>query len=271
MPTMKLYRNGTSSYMGGTGNHVRAPRGEIVGWSAASARRQERWLWTVDADALSGHGYAVTLTMKICPDSAADFEKVRRAYVKRVERMGAIRIHWVVEWQARGVPHIHAAVYFDFDLDSEEISWLLVHWIAVAGRYETAVNAQHWDHITGPMGWLKYLAKHASRGAAHYQRQGHPETWSKTGRLWGHIGDWPVIEPVVLDGLSNREFWRLRRLMRAWAVADARKVSDWKRVAYLRRAGRPADRKVSSYLGAAEWIPVEVSSRLVDLFENENR
>lgn len=269
MPTMKLYQNGVSAYMGGVGTHERAPRGEIRGWTKAAARRQTQWLWTVNAEDLDGFGYALTLTMRDTPDTAADFEKARTAWIRRLERMGATRIHWVVEWQRRGTPHIHAAVYFDRELSAEEIPAMVGHWLAVAGVWGAAVGSQYWDHIRGPLGWLKYLSKHASRGAAHYQRQGHPEGWNKTGRLWGHRGEWPVVEPLVIDSLRNEGFWRVRRMMRAWAVADARKVGDWKRVRYLRRAGRPNTRQLSSYQGVAEWIPESVSLRLLDFLARE--
>jgi hypothetical protein len=268
---MKLYQNGLSAYMGGVGTHVRAPRGEIVGWSPAAARRHRQWVQSVDADALTGYGYAVTLTMKHTPASAADFERIRLAWIKRVERLAVTRIHWVVEWQERGTPHIHAAVYFAEEQTDFEAGWLLWHWVFVAADMGAAPQAQVWEHISGAVGWLKYLAKHATRGVAHYQRQGHPEGWEKTGRLWGHRGAWPVVEPLVLDGLNNREFWRLRRIARAWAIADARKVNDWQRVKFLRMAGRSSNRQRSSFQGVSEWMPIDVSLRLVDLFERENR
>lgn len=263
---MKLYRNGTSSYMGGTGDHKRAPRGEVRGWTAATARRQTQWLWTVESTALTGQGYAVTLTMRDCPPDAETFHRLRRTWLKRIERMGAIRTHWVIEWTRRGIPHLHAAVYFEHPLPLMQRAMLAVHWITVADAYGTSLKSQHVAEIDGALGWLKYLSKHASRGAAHYQRQGHPEGWTKTGRLWGHTGDWPVVEPIVLEGLSNPEFWRLRRMMRAWARADAAKAGDWSRLAYLRKAGRPPSRKLSSFQGVAEWIPEEVSLRLVEFF-----
>ena len=87
LPTMKLYRNGTSSYMGGVGDHERAPRGDIVGWSAAAARRQTQWLWTVDADQLTGSGHAITLTMRDCPPSSMVFVRARDLWTLRVLRM----------------------------------------------------------------------------------------------------------------------------------------------------------------------------------------
>lgn len=270
MATMKVYRNGLSVGNGGVGLHERQPRGRICGWTPATARRQTRWLWTVDAEALTGHGYAVTLTLRDCPPDSATFHALRTSWLKRLDRMGAIRTHWVIEWQRRGIPHLHAAVYFPAALTPVERARLLQHWIELAGDYGTTTWGQQVAPITGAMGWLKYLAKHAARGANHYQRTGHPEGWATTGRLWGHTGLWEVVEPIVLDQLNPREFWRLRRLMRAWAIADARKAGDWSRLAYLRRAGRPADRTVSSYLGVSEWIPEAVSLRLVELFQTED-
>jgi hypothetical protein len=234
------------------------------------------WLWTVDADRLSGVGYAVTLTLRDCPPDAAAFHRLRLAWIKRVERMGATRIHWVIEWQARGVPHLHAAVYFD---EAPEIpEWLVAHWMNVAGPFGTRLSGQHLDSITGALGWLKYLAKHASRGALHYQRQGAPEGWEKTGRMWGKGGNWPVVEPIVLDGLNNREFWRVRRIMRKWAVAQASaevaKNPDQvnrRRLRKVRLAPKLRGKHESSYFGQSEWIGEAAMMRLVDYLERENR
>lgn len=273
MPTLKLYQNGLSASMGGTGEHLRALRGEIKGWTAATARRHTQWLWQVRSDDLSGSGFAVTLTMRDTPPTAEEFHRMRKALLMRWKRMGASRIHWVIEWQARGTPHIHAAVYFE----GEGIgalprhAMLAVQWLEVcdAFGYEASWKSQDCKAIDGPLGWLKYLAKHASRGAAHYQRRGHPEGWDKTGRMWGHAGDWPVSEPVELDGLNNREFWRLRRLVRNWSRNQAAAAGDWDRLRYLRSAGRPDNAHQSRFMGVSEWIPESVSLRLVDFFERE--
>ena len=266
---MKLYQNGVSAYMGGSGDHERAPRGEVRGWSRAAARRQTLWLLAIKSEDLTGHGYAVTVTMLHTPETALEMHKVRRAYLARLDRMGATRVHWVVEWQARGTPHFHLAVYFDRELTPIETTMLLVHWLQAASRYEPGVQSQTWEHIRGPVGWLKYLAKHAARGVSHYQRQGHPEGWVKTGRLWGSIGDWPVIEPIVLSELNNREFYRVRRLIRAWAFADARKLGDRDRMKYLKLSKARGGSEKSRYLGASEWIPEAPMIRLVELLMTE--
>lgn len=270
MPTMKLYQNGTSTYMGGVGSHIRAKRGEVVGWSKAAARRQTRWLWSVNSGDLSGFGYAVTLTLRDTPESAVEFHALRHAYLKRLERMGTIRVHWVMEFQERGAPHLHMAVYFDRELSEVDFGMLAVHWMQVGRIFGVDFWAQDVKEIRGDLGWLKYLAKHASRGVYHYQRSGHPDGWDKTGRLWGVGGAWPVVEPVVFEELNNREFYRVRRLMRAWAYADARKVGDSRRMQFLRRSWSTSSSKESRYLGAAEWIPEHVALRLVEFLMNEN-
>lgn len=253
--------------MGGVGTHERAKRGQVLGWTAATARRQVNWLRAIDATALSGQGYAVTLTLRNCPDTAADFHRYRRAWLMRLERMGAVRTHWVIEWTARGVPHLHAAVYFEERL--RQPAMLAVHWmLAVGSENEVGLQGQDVKEISGALGWLKYLSKHAGRGAAHYQRRGHPEGWDRTGRMWGHTGDWPEIEPIEIPGLSNQDFYRLRRIARAWAVADARKIGDFKRMTYLRRAGRPDNERESRFQGVSEWIPEATALRLFEFLSS---
>jgi hypothetical protein len=269
---MKIYQNGISAYMGGSGDHVRAPRGVVRGWSKASVRRHRQWAWSIDHNELGGFGYAVTLTMDRTPHTAAEFVRLRTAWLMRIERMGALRTHWVVEWQERGTPHIHAAIYFEDALTPLQQAMLVGHWVSIAApAFGALIWAQDVKRIDGSLGWLKYLAKHATRGMAHYQRQGHPEGWEKTGQLWGRRGEWPEHEPMVLDQLNVHEFWRMRRIARAWAVADARKRGDWKRVHYLRSSGRPNNARESRFMGVAEWLPEDVLLRLVDLFERENR
>ena len=261
--------------MGGSGNHTRALRGDIKGWSAATARRHTHWLWQVRADDLDGVGFAITLTLRDTPATAEDFHRMRRAWLKRVERQGATRVHWVIEWQERGTPHLHAAVYYPPMPDSvpdARHARAVVSWLEVcdAAGIDASWASQDAKSIHGALGWLKYLAKHASRGANHYQRQGAPDGWEKTGRMWGHWGPWPTTEPVVLDDLNNREFWRLRRLVRNWARNQAAATGDWSRLRYLRRAGRPNNRHQSSYQGVSEWIPEYVTLRLIDFFERES-
>lgn len=237
--------------------HERAKRSAVTGWTRETVRRHTKWLYSVDTAALDGHGYAVTLTLKDCPESSERFHAVRRAWIRRVERMGSVRVHWVIEWQRRGVPHLHTAVYFDRALTPQEKFLLVDHWVTVAGSFGAQHQAQYLLPITGATGWLQYLSKHAARGAAHYQRAGKPAGWEKTGRLWGHTGSWPCEEPMRFD-IPQGAFFRYRRLVRAWRLADARSESDpvtrARRVRSARGMLRCHDRQLSEVRGISEWI-----------------
>lgn len=237
--------------------HERAKRSVVTGWTRETVRRHTKWLYAVKTDELTGDGYAVTLTMRDCPESSERFHALRRAWVERVRRMGSIRTHWVIEWQKRGVPHMHTAIYFDRELTAREKFQLVQHWIDVSEPYGARHISQDIKSISGATGWLQYLSKHAARGAAHYQRQGKPSGWEKTGRLWGHLGEWPVAEPMRFD-VPRAAGFRYRRLVRSWRIADARAESDpvtrARRIRSARRMLKCNDRNLSEVRGLSEWI-----------------
>lgn len=244
-------------------DHERAKRGEVKGWSTAAVRRHTKWLYSIDSDRLSGVGFAVTLTVRECPETAASWSATRRSFIRRLERAGCIRVHWVTEWQRRGVPHMHGAFYFPAGTNFIDAYRLILEaWLAVASEYGARAISQDVKEIEGATGWLKYLSKHASRGVRHYQRQGAPEGWSKTGRLWGYSGSWPEVEPMQFV-LARSSGHRYRRLVRAWSIADARASGDPKRIAWARRMLSCPDPKLSAVRGVSGWVPESVSLSLI--------
>jgi len=266
-----LYRNGATAGMAGK-NPSPAKRDVIKGWSAASVRRHTKWLYSIDAPLLDGHGYAVTLTLRDTPESADEFHAARRSWIMRMTRLGATRIHWVIEWQKRGTPHMHAAVYFD-DLDPKfpllRPSVALVSWVEITGdRWGSSLAGQYYDDITGPLGWLQYLSKHAARGVKHYQRMNTPRGWDRTGRLWGHTGSWPADEPMRFD-MSREAYWRFRRLVRAWTIADARKSGIPSRIKFARGMLASSDPKLSAVRGVSGWVPESIGVEFVALLVAE--
>jgi len=148
-------------------------------------------------------------------------------------------------------------------------AWTVRVWLELAAEYGPGEVGQAVVPITGPLGWLSYLSKHASRGVAHYQRRGTPPGWTGTGRLWGKGGSWPVAEPVVAE-ISDVTMRRLRRLVRSYVIADARKAAlrtrpgsvearrAWARVSWARRMLRCNDRGLSAVRGMSEWVPGHV-------------
>lgn len=61
-----------------------------------------RWVW-------SRRSWA--LTLRHCPPTSDDWTRLVKVLQQRLRRAGLLRWHWVVEWQRRGVPHLHLAVY----------------------------------------------------------------------------------------------------------------------------------------------------------------
>lgn len=280
MPVVKLYRNGLTMGAGGNANPVGGKRGVVDGWSRSAVRRHTRWLYSVDSEALTENGWAVTLTLADCPPSEVEWARLRRAWTDELTKSGVVvRTHWVVEWTRRKVPHVHAAVYLRDGLSDHDVYALVVGtWLRLAGkRYGSAGRGQHIARITGPVGWLEYLSKHASRGVNHYQRQGKPEGWEKTGRLWGYTGVWPRDEAAE-GSVSHAEFYRFRRLVRSWRVANARAFLAAAPVGLpgdvQRRAARRQlvsartmlqhpDRDISRVRGISEWIPQDLGMALL--------
>lgn len=269
MPTLSAYLNGATMGIGG-GNPHPPKRDRITGWSAGAVRRHTAWLYSVDAPHLGGSGYALTLTMRETPATSAEWQALRVAWEKRVRRMpGFLRLHWVVEWQRRGTPHLHCAVYFAAPVALEPAR-LVFAWLAVAEPYGARLQSQHLAPIDGPLGWLQYLSKHAARGVKHYQRQGKPPGWESTGRLWGRGGQWPTDEPMRFE-LDTATFHRYRRLVRSWRIADARASGDARRIALARRMLSCGSERLSAVRGVSDWVPESTSAAFLALLASEGR
>jgi hypothetical protein len=269
MPVVTLYRHGGKAGVPGSmSTHTRAKRGTVGGWSSAAARRNTEFLMGVDESRLDGSGWAFTLTLRHCPPTSDDWHRLRKAWIMRLARAGMLRLHWVTEWQRRGVPHLHGAVWFPLGHDG--LHWRAVDaWLDLAGKYGAGDRGQDVRPITGAIGWFQYLAKHAARGVRHYQRcpENVPPEWrSRTGRVWGYWGDWPKGAPlrVELEGEhGDGGFFAYRRLVRGWRVADARKAGDRRRLILARRMLQASDPVLCRLRGVHEWIPQEHNLRLL--------
>jgi hypothetical protein len=237
-----------------------AKRGQVTGWSIQATRRLRRWFFAVDGSQLDGCGYAFTLTVRDLPPSSADWMATREAFLQRMRRAGMVRGQWLTEWQRRGVPHLHGAVYFDEPArDRDEL--VAQHWLDAAAEWRPGREGQAVKELWGLPGWLQYQAKHSSRGVRHYQRATVPNAWKSTGRLWGVLGEWPARE-LVLD-VDRAVFWRFRRLMRSWLIAHARRAGEERRVAYLRRMLADPERARSAVRAVGEFCPEHVAMQLL--------
>jgi hypothetical protein len=222
-----------------------------------------RWFYSVDGGALEGQGHAGTFTVLDLPPAAEAWKSTRERFVQRLRYEGLVRGQWLTEWQARGVPHLHGCFFFPIGTKNGN-ELLLDHWLDVAREWRAAPKGQHVKDLYGLSGWLQYQAKHSARGVRHYQRANVPQAWqSGTGRLWGHLGDWPTKE-LVLD-LDQRTFWRFRRLLQRWLIADARSQRDpnHRRIGYLRRMLADPERGRSAVRAMGEFCPEATTRRLL--------
>jgi hypothetical protein len=255
VPTLKVYLHGlTAGIAPSVNTHQRAKRGDCGGWSSASTRSNNRFLYSVEPSGLEGVAYVLTLTVRDCPPAHGDWKRLREAFFERLRRLGMVRCHWVTEWQRRGVPHLHMAAWFPSRVDN-----LQEQWMAVARCYGAMRLGQRVVNLTDAVGWFQYVSKHAARGVSHYQRspENIPQGWQKTGRMWGYRGEWP-LRPAMQFGLDREGYFAFRRLVRAWRKADSRQpVMTAKSVARLRSARRMLrchDRTLSEVRGVSEWI-----------------
>jgi len=264
----RIYHHGTAVGISKMHNRKPGKRQQCSGWSDAVARRNMRFLWSVDNKKLAGLvGYAFTWTVQKCPDTPQELAqalKLTFEELKRGCRCGppSELIHYVIEWQKRGVPHVHGVVYFTPENDATfdrsngvptgAFNYIIYRWLRQAGQWGASEFGQFVHPVYDARGWSEYVAKHASRGAKHYQRSAAslPAKWQgKTGRMWGKRGAWPVDEPqdvlfltrlptpleeslaakLGVDPLKFEHlrdfngFAAFRRLVRSYAISEARK------------------------------------------------
>lgn len=278
MPVVKVYVNGGSVARSGRTPRVPPKRGDSAGWSQGAARRNSVFLQSVDLPALDGRPWSLTLTLPagslrdpVEPPDSAEFHRLLRAYLERLRRAGAIRWHWVIEFTKRRTPHLHMAVWMPENADS--LALFLAHWLQLTSNagWPASVKSQHGAPLDDA-GWLQYMAKHGARGVRMYQRtrDALPESWrAKPGRMWGYGGSWPSAEDrAPMEWLTDqRGMWAYRRLLRAWAVNQARSTSNVRlRGRYIRQARsmlRCGDPRLSPVRPASLWIPEDVQLELL--------
>lgn len=301
MPTISIREHGVSAVRNQT--VVNPETGEIVtltafqppertatkGWTVNVARRNEQRLQQIDFDAVEGFPAFVTLTMpsgQMGEVSAAMFHGWLKSWLCYMKRHGLAHYYWILEFQASGNPHLHLLVWLDHDWDALEQFKALRSWVNMLNKSDVGarLQGQIWENIdvggeitvdgetvpAHPERVLMYLAKHAARGVAHYQRQieNMPDDWQyRSGRVWGHDRGLPLREQQDVE-CDYPTFWRYRRLVRRWRCSKANSIVDPERrcaaVVQARRCLRCPRPEISPYRGISAWVPSDVASALLD-------
>ena len=301
MPTVSIRAHGSSATRNQT--LVDPVTGEIVklatfqppnrtatrGWTDNVARRNEQRLQQIDFEAIEGVPAFVTLTMpsqQMGDVSAAMFHGWLKSWLRYMKRHGLRHYYWILEFQASGNPHLHVLVWLDHEAEALETYKALKSWVGMLNKADVGarLQGQVWESIdvggeivvdgetvpAHPERVLMYLAKHAARGVAHYQRQlsNMPDDWQyRSGRVWGHDRGLPLREQRDVE-CDYETFWAYRRLVRRWRVSEARGISDPERRRMAIRQARGMLRcsrpDASPYRGISAWVPAEVASQLLD-------
>lgn len=221
------------------------PRTKNKGWTKHAALRNRKFLWSVVPEKLSGYGFSVTHTVRTCPTPDLWSKWLKKYFRHLRDRYPLTRFHQVTEWQIRGMPHLHAAIWFAGEVQPadgsepervrkpvggsgpngsiiegkdiprpEDLSriWLRITkegGSEIYGQDVKTINTKDAGH------WLQYLAKHAVRGVSNYQRSSKnipPEWKGRTGQVWGKGGDWPTENVLEVHGLAKSEEYQYRRI-----------------------------------------------------------
>ena len=205
-------------------------RSVCQGWTAGVARRNQEWLESVDYESVAGRLWAVTLTLRDCPESPGEWTRLVHCLlsVARKTAGSVLQFHWLTEWQrgarrgyAAGVPHLHLLLCWggdDLRAGGKLADSLVAEWLRLAAGHGAGRGGQHVRYIDSAVGWAQYLSRHGGRGVRHYQRVAAavPAAWGgRTGRVWAASRGWPVVagESWVLGW---DQFVEWRRRARAW-------------------------------------------------------
>lgn len=274
-PKITLMPSGINAHVPSPGNRKPSKRGTCSGWSSGTATRNRRFLMSVEPDQLDGHGVTYTLTVRDVPPSPNEWARLRNALFKAMRRGGLLRLHWVTEWTAKGRPHLHICAFFPQLGKHGPPVDVIATWLRLTAHLGTLSRGQFSRRLHNAAGWFAYVAKHASRGVRHYQRQtaqeSLPEGWESSGRMWGTLGEWPTSEQCYEISIST--FWRLRRLARSYLVAQARaefadpfardRRAALRRWKFAQRMLRDTDKGRGAVRGLGHWIPYDVQEQLV--------
>lgn len=279
MAVITVRPHGLNGGVAGPGNKTPPKRDVIRGWSVGASRRNRQFLQSIELARVQGTGVFLTLTLRDLPPTSADWTLLVRAFLERMRRTGIARYHWVVEFQRRGVPHLHVVAYWD-QPPSEVLGHDPVgHWLAIADEFGADPKGQQMRWCDQRVELLAYMAKHSARTAEHYQRArlALPADWHSVGRLWGasQAGSWPTS--VLRFDFNDVAFYRLRRLARGYMRSNAatrlavsKGTGDPAQVeraltgfVYTRNALKCHDRFHSRIRPVGTWMPESVSAAMV--------
>ena len=205
-----------------------AKRGIISGWTKGSLLKNANFLESIDYQTMQewyGNCFVFTLTVRDLPLPEVWRRWVRK-FMKVINNRGAEAIYVLVEFQKRGVPHIHGMAW---GREPEERLDILIRrwWLTITGAGRIAQDVKMATNVAR---WGKYLTWHDGRGMAHYQRSTVPNGWKgkSTGKMWHVWGKWATDDPVVLELVGGWRAYEEIRKRKMRAIENPSRKDDWR-------------------------------------------
>ena len=193
--------------------------------------------------------WCATLTVGRDIPTYAKWALIRRRFLHALRRRQPYAYYWMMEFQTRGAPHLHVWVNCSgFGGSDTKIIDIVAHWLKLTEETGAKSRGQHFAPVDPRVAWARYLAKHMSRGFAHYQRDAIPSGWKVSGRVWGQGGDWPTKSTEGL--LNDRAFFIYRRALRNYTRS------------FSGHRAKKLPKDQSGFMAKNCWIPEKTSLRL---------
>jgi hypothetical protein len=211
---------------------VRAPRGIIVGFSAAARKRMIEMMASINRTRVRFMPIMVTLTYPaVWPTEPKVWKEHLDAWLKRLERqyVGLSAI-WKLEFQSRGAPHFHLLVFGTRWLSHQ---WCARAWYEVVDsgderHLEAGVEVKRVRSWRGVMSYAsKYLAKKTTENLP-----------GMVGRFWGVHRRARLPFDLIQIPMEHEQYLLLRRMLDRWSNGSANQREENGRRYYRKRSTR---------------------------------
>jgi len=210
----------------GRERHGGGVRGEVSRFSENSRRRMRERLLEFDWKTIIKEKRALWVTLTVREGNAQQVKEWLSNFRKRVDRRFFCWFVWRLEYQARGVAHLHLIIVFKSRVQAIYAqSRLPKMWVEVAGKLENGENnalgyAQHIRLVKGMAGIASYISD-----ASKVQQAEVPEGQSP-GRWWGvRNGDVASLDLAeIITFYGERVFTEYRRFVRSLRTGRKRSM-----------------------------------------------
>jgi hypothetical protein len=244
----------------------RGIRGEVVGFSAASRRRL---LYLVASINRSDVGVPLFVTLTYPGEEWERFGGRKEDVKRHLDTLhhwlsyhypSAVVI-WRQEFQKRGAPHFHLLV---FGVEFIDCYLVAFEWYRVVGSGQESHLAagtqvkgcKSWEQATAYV--AKYMAKLETFAGSDVPIHSRP------GRIWGVWNREALPRELVGYGLTDHQFFRLRRLIRGYCKSRGYALKP--RESFAAFLGSAAGHRALAWVGAkkADRIASGASSAEVE-------